>query len=102
MNKKKFIILNSINFKTLKKYNLYLNLIFKQLNLSINYIFLPKKTNKITLLKSPHVKKKNKESFKIIHSKVVISFKMNNENFKNLIIFLLINKPKSIKIKSKI
>lgn len=70
----------------------------------ISVIDLPKKTKNLTLLKSPHVNKRFKESFEYIEHRTLISIKCDcsNDDINNLFLFypnLIINKPKSVSLK---
>ncbi len=94
-----------LNIKSLDKtslllYHRFLKLIFKKLALkSLNFQNLPLLRKRITLLKSPHVNKKAREQFELqIHRSVVIIKNVKNaSNIK----FLLINRPKNLKVKIK-
>jgi small subunit ribosomal protein S10 len=57
---------------------------------------LPKKKKRITLLKSPHVYKKAREQFQFTSYKLIISLydKIDLKKLK----FLLLNKPKTVKV----
>ncbi len=96
---KNIILRSSCNY-TLKTFCFYIESIFKKLNIDYSIFFLPKKEEKITLLKSPHVYKKAKEQFKLETYKVVIKVEKNTGKFNNIVPFLM-NKPKSIFIKLK-
>lgn len=89
--------IKSLDKITLFLYITFLKTIFRKINLlEYKIISLPYKKKRITLLKSPHVNKKAREQFEIRVYKTIISF-----NFSKNYIFLnyiLINKPKNIKL----
>ena len=64
----------------------------------VSMLILPTKKTSITLLKSPHVYKKSKEQYLLKKYRVVILGSASSFN-KNLLKFLLLNKPKSIVLK---
>jgi len=74
--------------------------------LLINFINLPNKLNKISLLKSPHVNKKAFEQFQLKTYKSIVILKTNKDNkhiFNSLLgqkilKSIFINKPKNIKL----
>jgi small subunit ribosomal protein S10 len=83
-----------------KSFSYFLIRLFEKLNIEHNIIYLPKKSTKFTLLKSPHVDKKAREQFELIKLKTIIDIKFSNYR-KKIIEFLLLNKPKFIKISLK-
>ena len=103
---------NSIEIK-LKSYckttlHFYLKFINENIlkeNLDTNYIFLPTKKTRLTLLRSPHVYKKAKEQFE---NQLFSGLLKINVKSKNKILIhsklktLLLNKPKSILLKIKL
>ena len=71
--------------------------------LLINFINLPSKTNKISLLKSPHVNKKAFAQFQLKTYKNIVTIKNNTNIFNSLLgqqllKSIFINKPKNIKL----
>ena len=82
--------------------NLYINFLTKTLqSIKINFSIcnLPKKKNRITLLKSPHVNKSAREQFEIKYYSTVIQL---NDNINQKILeTLLVNKPKSVSVSVK-
>jgi ribosomal protein S10 len=98
MEKKYLIILKSVNIKTLVYYKIFLNTIFKKLDIKSKYFFIKKKNKKITLIKSPHVKKKNKETFMITTHKLCFCFNSKSSKLNSITKYLLQNKPKSIQM----
>lgn len=90
------INIKSFKQQTLTTYILFLKNILKKLNLKFFLINIPKKTKKMTLLKSPHVHKKAREQFQMCLYKKVIYVNVN----KNMMYLkaLLLNKPKLLNI----
>ena len=94
--------MQQINIKSLNKESI---LLYKQFILNIlnkrkitHKIFnLPAIKKKLTLLKSPHVNKSAREQFEFKSYKIIIN--LNQELSLCDLKFLLINKPKTIKIK---
>jgi small subunit ribosomal protein S10 len=99
MKKKYQIKIKSLHRDSL---NLYINFLTKTLqSIKINFSIcnLPKKKNRITLLKSPHVNKSAREQFEIKYSSTVIQL---NDNINQKILeTLLVNKPKSVSVSVK-
>lgn len=90
-------ICSSYSHQLLDIYLLSLQKLLKLNNSKITHSFLPKKKNKITLLKSPHVFKKAKEQFEFNLYKVVINIELTPLQLK----YVLQNKPKAISLKWK-
>ena len=90
------IKLKSLNKESLILYKAFINQIFKNLNISFNFINLPNKKKILTLLKSPHVNKSAREQFQIKSYKLLILIK-SNIDFERLKMIIL-NKPKTVKI----
>jgi len=90
-----------INFKSvdtsINNYIVFVLNILKKTKTTYSQVFMPKKIKKITLLKSPHVNKKAREQFQLKKLKNVIFFKIDDKA-ENLLNFLILNKPKFIKI----
>ena len=97
---KNIYIKSSCNY-TLRTYIYYLQKILNFLQVDFAVFFLPMTSNKITLLKSPHVFKKAKEQFELREYKVVIQIKKNNFESLENIKFALFNRPKSIHLRIK-
>ena len=95
MKKNVSVVLKSVNLKTLILYKNFLIKLFDKLDIKKKFLFLPKMKKIITLIKSPHVKKK-KESFVLITNNLMINFTENKFELQHIIKNLLINKPKSI------
>jgi small subunit ribosomal protein S10 len=90
--------IKTTEFQILKIYTKFLINFLKKLNIKYKNINLPKKIKRITLLKSPHVYKKAREQFecKTFTSTIII----NNDKLKlGFLKFLIINKPKALKLK---
>jgi ribosomal protein S10 len=91
------IKLNAINKESLLIYKEFLLKVFNKLDIKYNLINLPIKKKRITLLKSPHVHKSSREQFEIKKNKILINV---SSNIKPIFLkFLLLNKPKTVKIK---
>jgi small subunit ribosomal protein S10 len=90
------IKLKSTNVRILSIYIIFLLKVLGKLNVSYKIINSPKKIKRLTLLKSPHVYKKAREQFEFaIYKKcILLSSPISN----NVLDFLLINKPKGLKI----
>ncbi len=78
----------------------YLQFLFKEFKLSLNNIIiysLPLKIEKITLLNSPHVNKRSKDSFELrTYTKIYV---FNNKIDTNFIKHIVFKKPKTLKLK---
>lgn len=93
------IKLNALSIDIILLYSKFLKKIFKKINLKFSIISLPKKIKKITLLKSSHVHKKAREQFEICkYSKIITIYNKISLKYFN---YLILNKPKMIKIKLK-
>jgi ribosomal protein S10 len=90
------LTVRSINNFVLKAYCIFLFNVFQKLKLKFSSIKLPKKTKTITVLKSPHVYKKAFEHFNLITFSSFFVFKSVPYN---LFKFMLLNKPKMLKLK---
>ena len=89
------IKLESVNNKTLSLYTQFLLKVLSAINIDTKTVYLPKITNRLTFLKSPHVFKKSKEHFELIKNSVVLLCVVNLQHLKPF----LINRPNTIKIK---
>lgn len=92
-----------ITFKSIEKnieiYLIFIKKILNKFQIKYKLINLPKKKKRITLLKSPHVNKKALEHFNIFTFKTSLYLNILNINEKLKILnFLILNKPKFIKI----
>lgn len=86
---------SSFSKKALNSYKMFLNLQFSKFNLNYIFISLPKKRKITTLLKSPHVNKKAKETFEVINYKFLLFIHYDIKCFS----FLKLNVPKSLHLK---
>lgn len=89
------IKLKSIKQNILEVYLQFLQISLKKHETNFSVFSLPIKKQKITLLKSPHVYKKAREQFELTTYSKIICIK--NCTNKNLVKFLLYNKPSEIK-----
>lgn len=98
MNYKLSLVSNNNNL--LLAYCNYLKSVCKKFNIDFKFSSQPMQIKRITLLKSPHVNKKAKESFELRTYKMSLFFTMK-KRFKSLMILdsILKNKPKFIKLK---
>ena len=95
--KKRYQIkIKSLHKDSLNLYKNFLNKTLQSIKINFSICNLPKKKNRITLLKSPHVNKSAREQFEIKYYSTVIQLN-GNINHKILEI-LLINKPKSVSV----
>jgi small subunit ribosomal protein S10 len=93
------INLKSLNKESLHLYKTFLIKILEKISIDYKTFDLPTKRKRITLLKSPHVNKSAREQFelKAYKSVIYISNKISSEKIK----FIIINKPKTIKVNIK-
>jgi len=92
---KAFLFYTSLTKKSLYNYKNYISLLLKKFNIVFKIISLPSKKKKKTLLKSPHVTKKAKESFELTFFKFVVIIDFNNELLK----ILRSNVPNTVHLK---
>ena len=98
LKEKKIIIsLKSKSKKALVLYGFFLKICFKRLNFDVSQINFPKKTKKLSLLKSPHVNKRFKEHF--IQTNFKTNFYLKEKVSQTNLKYFLLNKPKSILFK---
>jgi ribosomal protein S10 len=105
-----FLLKIKINMKKYKLYittrskgslNLYVNFlkkIFSNLDLEYSIFSYPQTRKRITLLKSPHVNKKAKETFEMHTYKKVFSFS-NNSKILDILSLISKNQSQSVNIK---
>lgn len=86
---------SSLSKTALNSYKTYLNLQFSKFNFEFVLISLPKKRKRTTLLKSPHVNKKAKETFEVINYKFLLIINYDIKCFS----FLKFNVPKLLHLK---
>lgn len=67
-----------------------------KLNVPFSIVNIPRRKTRITLLKSPHVNKKSREQFQLAHYKVL--FRTVTELEASLLKYIVLNKPKTVKI----
>ena len=66
------------------------------LNIPFKTINIPRRRTRITLLKSPHVNKKSREQFQLAHYKV--SFHIVTKIKASILKYIVLNKPKTVKV----
>jgi ribosomal protein S10 len=79
-----FLFYTSLTKKSLHNYKNYFSNLLKNFNIFFKFVSLPLKKKKKTLLKSPHVTKKAKESFELTFFKFVVIINFNNKLLKIL------------------
>lgn len=87
--------LESVNKKIISLYIQFLLKFFLAFKIKHKICFLPKKTKRLTFLKSPHVFKKTKEHFILHKYKAVFYLKLKCSQIK----YFILNKPNSVKVK---
>jgi small subunit ribosomal protein S10 len=90
------IKLKSLNKESITFYKIFIGKIFNSLNISFNWIDLPNKKKRITLLKSPHVNKSAREQFQVTTYKTLIL--VRSKISLNQLKLVVLNKPKTVKI----
>jgi small subunit ribosomal protein S10 len=98
MKKTYKIAITAIDNNILTIYKNYIIKFLEKKNCNFSLNILPIKKKKITLLKSPHVNKKAKESFQLKKYRMLINIKISFIE-KPLVYWLIYNKPKSLQIK---
>ena len=88
---------------SLELYKFFLRTLFTARNIKpkdVSFFDLPVHVKRFTVLKSPHVHKKARDQYEIRTYKSIVTFKNYTEtlDFKNLIKFLILNKPSSLKL----
>jgi ribosomal protein S10 len=92
---KSFLFYTSLTKKSLHNYKNYISFILKKFNIEFKIVSLPLKKKKKTLLKSPHVTKKAKESFELTFFRFVVIINFNNK----LVKILRSNVPNTMHLK---
>jgi ribosomal protein S10 len=92
---KSFLFYTSLTKKSLNNYKNYISSVLKKFNIEFKIVSFPLKKKKKTLLKSPHVTKKAKESFELTFFKFVVIINFNNK----LLRILRSNVPNTIHLK---
>lgn len=87
--------------KSLSKYTSWIEKTFQEFEIVYSRVNLPKRKQRVTLLKSPHVNKKAKEQFEIRIHKVV--FFIRRQQFNSSIITQgLLNRPFNVDMSVKV
>ena len=95
--KKRYQIkIKSLHKDSLNLYKNFLNKTLQSIKINFSICNLPKKKNRITLLKSPHVNKSAREQFEIKYYSTIIQ--LNGDINHKILEILLINKPKSVSV----
>lgn len=94
-NYKSFLCYTSLTKRILVNYKIYVLSILKSLKIKFKILSFPKTIKTKILLKSPHINKKAKESFRLTIFKFVIIFNFNNK----LIKILQTNVPNTVHLK---
>jgi ribosomal protein S10 len=81
---KALLFYTSLTKKSLYNYKNYISSILKKFNIDFKIVSLPSKKKKKTLLKSPHVTKKAKESFELTFFRFVVIINFDNKLLKIL------------------
>jgi small subunit ribosomal protein S10 len=92
--------IKSLNKKAITCYKEFLKKTSKKMNLKYKIFNLPTRKKRITLLKSPHINKSAREQFQFQSHKCTLFFK--DKITLNKIKFLMLNKPKALKVTIKI
>lgn len=92
---KSFLLYTSLTKKSLNNYKNYISSLLKKFNIGFKIVSLPLKKKKKTLLKSPHVTKKAKESFELTFFRFAVIINFNNKLLK----ILRSNVPNTIHLK---
>jgi ribosomal protein S10 len=89
------LVFSSLSKQALNSYKTYLTLHLTKYKINYKLVDLPKSKHKYTLLKSPHVNKKSKETFELVQYKFFLVLDSDGKCF-NL---LKNNLPKLIHLK---
>jgi ribosomal protein S10 len=92
--------LKSVNKQSIGFYKNFLEKALNMMNLEYKIFNVPTRKKRITLLKSPHVNKSAREQFQFQSYKCTLHLK--NKITNNRLKFLMLNKPKALKITIKI
>jgi ribosomal protein S10 len=77
----------------------FINKLFNKKKIPYNFLFLPVKKKKITLLKSPHINKKAREQVEYkAYNCLLIFNNLITFKLREFLLIILLNKPKTIKI----
>lgn len=99
MKKRYQIKIKSLHKDSLNLYKNFLSKTLQSIRINFSICNLPKKKNRITLLKSPHVNKSAREQFEIKYYSTVIQ--LNGDINHKILEILLVNKPKSVSVSLK-
>ena len=99
MNLKYQIKIKSLHKESVKLYINFLQKMLRKIRVNFSIIALPKKKNRVTLLKSPHVNKSVREQFEIRYYRTLLKIKSDIDH--KTLELLLINKPKSVTVSVK-
>lgn len=99
MKKRYQIKIKSLHKDSLNLYKNFLSKTLQSIRINFSICNLPKKKNRITLLKSPHVNKSAREQFEIKYYSTVIQ--LNGDINHKILEILLVNKPKSVSVSVK-
>jgi ribosomal protein S10 len=92
--------LTTNNNSALLTYIQFIKVIEKKFHIKVHFTGLPTSFKTITLLKSPHVNKRAKESFHLPTYKTTFSFKTKSALKASVVVKnLIINKPNTIRFK---
>ena len=99
MKKRYQIKIKSLHKDSLNLYKNFLSKTLQSIRINFSICNLPKKKNRITLLKSPHVNKSAREQFEIKYYSTVI--KLNGDINHKILEILLVKKKKSVSVSLK-
>ena len=99
MKKRYQIRLKSLHKDSLNLYKNFLSKTLQSIKINFSICNLPKKKNRITLLKSPNVNKSDRKQFEIKYYSTVIQ--LNDDINHKILEILLVNKPKSVSVSVK-
>ncbi len=93
------IKIKSLHKESINLYTNFLQKILGKIKVKFSIVNLPKKKNRVTLLKSPHVNKSAREQFEIRYYSTLIQLDSDIEH--KILQLLLVNKPKSVSVNVK-
>jgi ribosomal protein S10 len=77
----------------------FIKKLFNKKKIAYNFLFIPVKKKKMTLLKSPHVNKKAREQIEYkAYNCIIIFNNILTIKLREFLLIILLNKPKTIKI----
>ena len=92
------LYIKSIKYSSFKAFLIFLTKYFTKKNYNIKIVHFPTKINRITLLKSPHVHKKAKDSYEVRQYSCSLNFKESDVSINSLKL-LTSFKPTEVNIK---